>query len=272
MTSTFSYPCLRDLYKSLGRFDAICGYASIAVGFFTEEYEQHPDGFDWVTRYSKGCGVTLHHVHFDSITPRLAEMFVLLVHAQFEDFIRSFLREHQPSRMWDPRGDQGLFEYVVKNLGLSNSTASEADRETIEYYHLARNIISHPGIKRTRLDSQLTKTRKILGVADESLPPKALGEFGYGDFDLFTRAVKSYSATICEASRPSDSDIASIIAPEIKRLNRIRNNPTRFRNALRQVLQMKFRLDAVESDGIIDHLTGVSLSEERRRQSGKTEL
>lgn len=270
MSVSFSYPCLRDLYKSLGRIDAICGYATIAVNFLTEEYSQHPDGFDWVTGYSQGHGVILHDVHFDSISPRLAEMFVLLVHAQFEDFIRAFLEEHKESSEWEARGDKGLFEYVVKNLGLSHSSASAADRETIEYYHLARNVVSHTNIKRTRLDNQLVKLRKILGVTNDALPPKALGEFGYGDFDLFTRAVKSYAATICETARPSDEALARIISPEIKRLNRMRNSPARFRNAVRQVLHMKYRLDFDGADAIIDHLLGVSLSEERRRQSGKT--
>lgn len=269
MASSFSYPCLRDLYKSLGRFDAICGYAIVAVDFYTEEYEQHPDGFDWITRYSKGQGVTLHDVHFESINPRLAEMFVLLVHAQFEEFIHSFLLEHKASREWGDSGDQGLFEYVLKNLGLTHATASAAERETIKYYHLARNVISHPSIKRKRMENQLTKLREILNVTDEHLPPKPLGKFDYGDFDLFTRAVKAYAAKICETARPSDADLARLIVPEIKRLNRFKTKPTRFRNAVRQVLHMKYHLTAEESDGIIEHLEGVSLSEERRFQSGK---
>lgn len=254
MASSFSYPCLRDFYKSLGRFDAICGYVTVAVDFLTEEYEQHPDGFDWITRYSKGHGVILHDVHFESISPRLAEMFVLLVHAQFEEFIRSFLLEHQASREWGDRGDQGLFEYVVKNLGLTHTTSNAAERETIEYYHLARNVISHPSIKRKRLENQLTKLREILDVTDEDLPPKTLGKFDYGDFDLFTRAVKAYAAKICDAARPSDADLARLIAPEIKRLNRFRIKTSRFRNAVRQVLHMRYQLGAEESDGIIRHL------------------
>lgn len=272
MTSSFSYPCLRDLYKSLGRFDAICGYATVAVDFFTEEYQRHPDGFDWITRYSKGHGVTLHDVHFKSISPCLAEMFVLLVHAQLEEFIRSFLQEHRASREWDNRGDQGLFEYVIKNLGLNNTGASATERETIKYYNLARNVISHPNIKRNRLNKQLTKLRDILNIKDDHLPPKKLGRFDYGDFDLFTRAVKAYAAKICVVARPSDEELARLIKPEIKRLNRFRNNPSRFRNAVRQVIFMKYRLGAEESDGIIEHIEGVSLLEERRLQSGKSTL
>lgn len=270
MASSFSYQCLRDLNKSLGRFDAICGYSTIAVDFLNEEYTQHPDGFDWITRYSKGHGVTLHDVHFESITPRLAEMFVLVVHAQLEEFMRSLLIEHHGAKDWPNRGDQGLFEYVVKNLGLAHSATGAREREIIEYYHLARNVISHPGIKRKRLENQHTKLRKLLNVEADYMPPKPLGAFDYGDFDMFTRAVKSYAATMCNAARPSDEDLARIIAPEIKQLNRFRSKPPRFRNAVRQVLHMKYGLDAEEADGIINHVEGVSLLEERRLQSGNT--
>ena len=255
MSTSFSYPCLRDFYKSLGRFDAICGYATVAVDFFTEEYEQKQDGFDWVTRYSKGHGVTLHDVHFDSLSPRLAEMFILLVHAQFEEYIRKFLLEYHAANKWEKRtSEQSLLEYTMKNLKLTKSSGGAKDRECIEYYHLVRNKISHSNIKNKKLENKRVKVRKLLGVTENTFPPKAIGELDYGDFDLYTRAAKSYAATICKAARPSDIELANLIMPEIKNLNRLRNKPDRFRNAVRQVLYMKYQLDKNESDHIINKL------------------
>jgi len=143
--TTFRYPCYRDLLKSLGTFDAICGYATIAIDFLGEELEQNPEPFEWLPRYSNGHGVILHNVDYGSLGPRLAEMFVLLVHARFEEFLRSFLHVHVAAQSWKPRGDLGLFEYVTKNLALVHSANGEDNRETIEYYRLARNAISHPG-------------------------------------------------------------------------------------------------------------------------------
>ena len=254
--TTFRYPCYRDLLKSLGGFDAICGYATIAVDFLSEELEQNSEPRDWLGRYSKGHGVTLHDVDYNSLAPRLAEMFVLLVHARFEDFLRSFLQEHAASQSWGSRGNLGLFEYVLKNLLLLHSAHGADARETIEYYRLARNAISHPGIKTTRLHNQRTKLRSMLNITDEYIPPKALGALDYGDFFMFTHAVKVYAAIICQAARPSNSEIADLIESKIRSFNRFKNKPQRFRNGLRQFLQMNYYLDTAESDDIIDHIAG----------------
>jgi hypothetical protein len=200
--------------------------------------------------------VTLHDVDYDSLTPRLAEMFVLLVHARFEEFLTSFLESHVDSKLWDPRGDSGLFEYVLNNLGLVHSANGEAERETIAYYRLARNAISHATSKIKRLENQRGKVQRLLNVTKDYLPPKKLGSFDYGDFFMFTRAVKRYAAIICEAGRPSDSGIADLIAPDIRSLNRFRNKPQRFRNGVRQFLQMKYHMDAHEADRVIDRIIG----------------
>ncbi len=252
----FRYPCYRELRKSLGAFDAVCGYATIAVDFLNEELEQNPEPRDWLSRYAKGHGITLHDVEYESLAPRLAEMFVFLVHARFEEFLRSFLHAHVASQSWEPRGDSGLFEYVVKNLALAHSANGAGERETIEYYRLARNALSHRDIKTTRLDNQRKKVRQLLDITDEYLPPKMLGAFDYGDFLMFTRAVKAYAAIICQAARPSDPEIAHLIAPEIRSLNRFRNKPHRFRNGVRQFLRMNYYMDTAEADRVVDCIVG----------------
>ena len=183
-------------------------------------------------------------------------MFILLVHARFEEFLRTFLVSHTAAAAWADRGDVSLFEYVTKNLSLSHATDAAKERETIEYYRLARNVISHPGIKTTRANNQRTKLRSLLKITEDHLPPKPLGKFDYGDFFIFTKAVKAYAAIICQAARPSDNEIAALITPGIKPFNRFKNKPKRFRNALRQHLQMTYNLKDTESDAIIDHIIG----------------
>lgn len=242
--------------RSLGSFDAICGYTTVAVDFLSEELEQNSEPRDWLSRFSKGHGVVLHDVEHESLPHRLAEMFVLIVNTRFEEFLRSLMEQHAGAAQWKSRGDVGLFEHVTKSLCLTHSTNGAADRETIEYYRHARNVISHPGTKTKRLENRRTKLRKALNITEEYLPPKTLGTFDYGDFFLFTRSVKSYAAIICQAARPSDSEISIIVARNLKSLNRFRNNPQRFRNALRQLLLMDYNLEQVESDPIIDIIVG----------------
>jgi hypothetical protein len=256
IATTFRYPCYRDLLRSLGNFDAICGYTTIAVEFLNEAMEQNPQPREWLARYSKGHGVTLHDVDNESLASRLAEMCVMLVHSHFEEFLRDFLQVHAGCASWGSRGDAGLFEYVTKHLGLQHRGNAAAERETIEYYRLARNVLAHPDIKTTRLDNQRAKLRKLLRVTDDSLPPKPLGCFDYGDSFMFTRAVKAYAAIICQEARPSDAEIAALVMPEIKPLNRFRNKPKRFRNGVGQFLRMNYNLHTDEADRVIDVLIG----------------
>lgn len=256
MATTFRYLCYRELLGNLGRFDAICGYATIAVDFLNEELEQNSDPRDWLSRYAKGHGVILHDVDTELLRPRMAEMFVLLVHAHLEEFLRSFLHEHEASKKWPKREDKGLFEYVLVNLKLIHACEGEAERETIEYYHLARNHIVHPDIKTTRLENQHTKLRKLLQTSGVHEPPRPYYGLDFGDFFLFTRAVKAYAAVICSAARPTDSEIAASIGTDIKRLNRVRCTPKRFRNAVRQVLQMRYQLNIEEAERIVSLVVG----------------
>lgn len=183
-------------------------------------------------------------------------MFILLVHAHFEEFLRSFLDVHVGASAWPARGDASLFEYVTQNVGLAHTTNAAKERETIEYYRLARNVIAHPGIKTTRANNQRTKVRVLLNITADNHPPKPLGHFDYGDFFMYTKAVKAYAAMICQSARPSDIEIASLVLPHIKMLNRFKNKSQRFRNALRQHLMMVYNLAAAESDSVIDHILG----------------
>jgi hypothetical protein len=41
--TSFRFECHRTLLKALGRFDAICGYATLAVDLLDEQIQQNPD-------------------------------------------------------------------------------------------------------------------------------------------------------------------------------------------------------------------------------------
>jgi hypothetical protein len=84
------------------------------------------------------------------------------------------------------------------------------------------------------------------------MPPKGYDDLDYGDFDLFTRAVKALAARICAEARPPDSVLVELAKTgSFAALRRFRANPSRYGKALSQKLHMNFGLDEQESANIV---------------------
>ncbi|GAA5121695.1 hypothetical protein JIN84_01070 [Luteolibacter yonseiensis] len=240
--------------SNLGKIDAICGYATLAVDLLSEELQQNNDPREWLSGTAKLHGMILHDVDESLLSHRLAQMFVVTVHAQLEDFLNAYLTEHSASSEWPKKKDgESLFHRVLSNLQLIFRKDCEKDRETCEYYRLIRNRFSHIEENDQRLKNQRSKLRALMNIDSEHLPPKEYDQLDYGDFDLFTRAVKSIAARICSESRPPDATLVEIAkSGPFRELKRYQKNPTRYRNALRQKLLMEFGLDESESASIVE--------------------
>jgi hypothetical protein len=250
----FHFPCYRRLTSNLGRIDAICGYATLAVDLLSEELQQNNSPTEWLSGTAKLHGLVLHHVDDELLPHRLAQMFIVGVHAQFEEFLVGFLEENEQSRSWSKRSDkESLSHYVLTNVGLIFKAECAIDREVCEYYRLVRNRFSHIELNFQRLENSRAKLRALLDVDKSYEPPKQYDEVDYGDFDLFTRAVKSLAAAICLAARPTDEVLAQMAkSGTFVSLKKYRNNLPRYKKALKQKYLMDFGIDGVESDRIIE--------------------
>jgi len=250
----FFYPCYKRLMSNLGRIDAICGYATLAVDLLSEKLNEINDPRDWLSGCAKIRGMILHDVDEDLLPHRLAQMFVVSVHAQFEEFLQGFLDEHQsPGSNWPERKNgEPLCHYVLSQLGLLFRSECEQDREVCDYYRLIRNRFAHVEVNDQKLKNKNSRLRALLSVSDAYLPPKSYDDLDYGDFDLFTRAVKALGARICAEARPPDSVLIEFAKTgSFAALKRYRANPSRYREALCQKLQMDFGLDEQESSNIV---------------------
>jgi hypothetical protein len=106
--------------SNLGRIDAICGYATLAVDLLSEKLTETDDPRGWLSGSAKIRGMILHDVDEGLLPHRLAPMFVVSVHSQFEEFLQGFLDEHQSySGKWPERKNgEPLCHYVLSHLGL----------------------------------------------------------------------------------------------------------------------------------------------------------
>jgi hypothetical protein len=254
----FHYPCYTRLQTNLGRIDAICGYATVAVDLLSEEMRQNSNPREWLSGTAKLQGIVLHDVDDQLLPHRLAQMFIVTVHAQFEEFLHAFLEDHKESQAWDKRTDrEPLFLYVLKNLGMLHQASCAQDRETVEYYRLIRNRFSHIEVNLKKVENQKTQLQKLLNVTAGHLPPKSYDQVDYGDFDLFTKAAKSVAFQMCLAARPSDVALAELAkGGDYRRLKRFQNNPNRYTNALKQKLAMDYGLDEAEATVIVRLVLG----------------
>src|SRR5690349_8496984 len=207
----FRYPCYCSLKDNLGRIDAICGYATIAVDLLSEELQENSSPREWLSGTAKRHGIVLHDFDDQLLPHQLAQMFIVSVHAQFEEFLYAFIKDHRKSQIWDKRNDgEPLFSYVLKNLGMLHRATCAQVRETVEYYRLIRNRFSHIEVNLKKIENQRKQLRDLLKVTADYLPPKSFESVDYGDFELFTRAVKSIGAQMCLAARPSDVELAQL--------------------------------------------------------------
>ena len=254
----FHYPCYSRLKSNLGRIDAICGYATLAVDLLSEELQQNNFPRDFLWGNARVRGLVLHGVDEGLLPHRLAQMFIVTVHAQFEEFLHGFLEEHAPSSAWQKRKEgESLSQYVLTNLHLLHQGACAEEREIAEYYRLIRNRFSHVEVNAKRLENQRKQVRNLLKVDGDHRPPKPYDQVDYGDFDLFTRSVKSLAAKICLAARPSNQLLAEVIkSGSFKALRKYARNRTRFENALKQKMLMDFGLDEAEAKPIIQLVVG----------------
>lgn len=250
----FHYPCYKRLTSNLGRTDAICGYATLAVDLLSEELPQNNSPREWLSGSAKMHGLILHDVDEELLPHRLAQMFIVTIHAQFEEFLTSFLQEHRAADSWpDKKREESLSHYVLTNLGMAFKQDCANDREVAEYYRLLRNRFSHIEVNEKRVENQRKKLRERLKAEASIGPPKAYELVDYGDFDLFTRAVKALAARICIEGRPNLVILAEIASSDsFAALKKYQKNRPRYKNALQQKLLMEFGLDENESSGIIE--------------------
>lgn len=252
--TSFRYPCYKSFLNSLGRFDAICGYSTLAIRLMNQTLSEQKSPRDWLSKTASENGLVIHQIEVDLLPTRLAEMYILLVHAEFEAFLDDFLNEHWPSKAWSPKGQEWKFHWILSKLDLRYQKETKLDRLILEYYWKIRNQIAHSLDKTKGLEKTRSEILEILDTEEKYLAPRTFDKLDYSDFNLYTRTVKRVALWLCANARPSDREIASAILGDVRKLFKLKTKPERFRNALAQYLHMRFQLDKAEADPIVSIL------------------
>lgn len=257
--NTFRFKCYQNLLDSFGKVDAIVECIELAIRDFEKSANSSNNYKEYIFQKSNEHNIKVNDVQFKELRIRSAQLHILNVYQQFEDYLENFRDEHPDSENWKyPKDIKGLFLNVLHNLNGDKNIISEAELEIINYYRLMRNIFMHPEIPNTKHDSKVNKITSLI-EKDESLSklhaPNKYLELGFDDFILFTRTVKKVAHKLCIIGRPSNEQIADTIKKRVS-FKKYKNNSKRMENARLTFCRCEYSMNETEAAEIVKILKG----------------
>jgi hypothetical protein len=267
---SFTFRCYRNLKYNLGKLDAIVECNELAVREFVARARDFKDPSAYISDLSTQHEIRVNHVDFEHFRIRAAQLYILSVYQQAEDFLQGFRDEYPGSKDWTCDKDP-LLECILKKVGggfsINSASIGKFRLELFRYYRFIRNRFMHTKITDKRLDNQLSI---VTAMSDEIqsnykvwTAPNTFECLSFDDFLLFSRVAKDIGYRLCQLSRPTDEELAKMIEElsekgepnvDLKGMRKRLNSPTRLRNSLSGLVGSLYGLSPDESTGVVDIL------------------
>jgi hypothetical protein len=268
---SFAFRCYRNLKSNLGALDAIVECNELAVREFVAYAKDSKDPGAFISQLSTRHAIRVNHVDLEHFRVRAAQLYILSVYQQTEDFLERFRDEHPGSDTWKYIEGDSLLVSILKNVGGGfNSNRAFVERfrlEVFDYYRISRNRFMHTEVNDKRLENQLTtvaafsaEIQSIYGIRNA---PNSFDRLSFDDFLLFSRVTKDIAYKLCQLGRPNDQELAKMIMEldrkrepgvNLRGAKRRANNPTRLRNSLSGLVCSLYGLGPDESNSVVDVL------------------
>lgn len=267
----FTFLSYRALKENLGRLDAIVECNELAVRKFISKAEIANDLEAYISDLSELHKVRVNYVEIKALQRQIAQLYILLVYQQAEEFLEGFRDEYPRSNHWSYTDGDDLLTSILKNIGsnfLSNTNSiGKIQVEIFHYYRLVRNRFMHTVIPDRRLDKYLTGVlafnSEIQKIYNISNAPNDFDNLTFDDFILFSRVIKDIARILCQLGCPTDTELVQMVLEFDKKemhgvnLNIMKkwiNNPVRMRKALSNLVGSLFSLGFSESESVVDGL------------------
>lgn len=196
--STFNIPSNRNLWHSLGEFDALVEYQEVATRNYLKAFDATKETFrDYLIRTSGAVGIHLNDITLDNFKQVQHQGYLVFPNASFDEFISAYVKDVKflitPDFELSSKNDNCKFDNLLDALS-AISIVPKIDVAKINLYHyyrLLRNDIAH------RLNKDYTKEcNRIDCSAIHSFYP-TLGlpmpktELNFDDFILCTANIKN---------------------------------------------------------------------------------
>lgn len=256
----FRLQCVSELYKNLGRYDAIVEFTELAVVNFIEQAESSGDFNRFIQQQSDSVGIKVNSIDETIYRSRISQSYILSVYQNAELFLHKFKDECNDLKNTDWKPDNTSNNLLVRTMrkviavNEGKNKIGEFRLEIFDYYRVIRNKYSHDIIQDTKVENAYIKIKKYEDEIKENYPkfsaPNEFDKICFDDFLLFTTVLKDVANTLSDIIKPTDEELKNYYLRNdfYKELNQ---NPERKNNALIGHITSKFGIENEEAKKII---------------------
>lgn len=257
----FRLNCVSELYKNLGRHDAIVEFTEISIRDFIDQANQTGNFDQYLQAKSAQHDICVNTIDQEIYRSRISQSYVLSVYQTAELFLHQFRNEHiqlfnEPWRL-DDTSDSILIKTIrqISPVNPATEHIGEFRLAVFNYCRVVRNKYSHDVINESRVDREfdnVNQHREDIALAYEGLnAPNNFDTISFDDFILFSRVVKDIADKLNELITPDNEVIVAYYRRE-DLFTELNENVKRKKNALKGHMRTKFGLDNSHSDTIIN--------------------
>lgn len=273
----FSFKAFRNLKKGLGEFDAVVECNELAICEFLKNLEASKDQKQFIQDLSLKHEIKVDTVNVEIFSSRIRLFYIMSVMQQAEQFIDEFRKEYKTyNPTWTNKIDgETDLDNLMQNIFLSKvqgiTEIGEEVYQGFEYYRLVRNRFAHSEEKDiNKLEKLCQKVSQYADFYNNKFhsvnSPNNYDKIDFNDFLLFTNIIKHIGYTLCEKCKPDNSQLADKIVKleikvdnktisPIKSINKLKNDPDRFSNAIGNLLNSTFgKINSTDRDEIIQFI------------------
>lgn len=259
----FRLNCVSELYKNLGRFDAIVEFTEISIRDFIHQANQTGDFDSFLQTKSNQHNIRVNTIDQSVYRARISHSYILSVYQTAELFIHQFRDEHIDlyNNTWtlDDTKDNLLIKTIRKISAVNPATASIGEHRLsiFNYYRVVRNKYSHDRISETRVDQEFQNINQFRTQIQTDYPglaaPNDFDNISFDDFILFSRTIKDIAYRLNDLVIPTNEQLRGYY---IRKgfFNELNENPLRKANALKGHMLSNFGIEDDQANIIINLL------------------
>lgn len=241
---TYSLACYRRLKRYLGESDAMTEVVELAIRHFLQLASADQGRF--VQEQSERYGVRVNPSELSYVQRHFSEHCIGTVYGAFERFFEDLRDEHcaATGTQWPDRekGEDQL-SWSLRSISIQTDPGLIG---IANYYRLVRNWIAHGRTSNSNSLEQLLEDLPPLKQESEALLSPLAGpnppcKLEFDDFIVYSRVVKAIAFDLSRFRIPPPE--AWPQKHDTSKLNKLKRNPSRRRQALISAIRSEYGLD-----------------------------
>lgn len=195
--TTFDIPSNRNLWLTLGQYDALVEYQEVASRYYLGSFDAKKESFDtFLSRTSTATGVRLNSISLANFREKQYQGYLVFPNASFDDFIADFVDDVK--LLIDPafslsKIDGSKFDKLLdalSQIGISPSIEN-FKKDLYDYYRLLRNDVAHCLNQDYTKEYKALDKKAIAAFYTTLNEPKEKSQLSFDDFILCTANIKN---------------------------------------------------------------------------------